>query len=182
MADLEPASERGSEEQQPISAPILPLGKQREKGPVLLTEEARRIRWLLNGPLETAVTIMRHHTIEPDDTDFEPYYRPGQGAGSSGWHPFSQLPYTDPKVSSLTLAVNPLDEWRTYWLTNHEEHVIQATTTDPKRALSRSPCQLPMVRRLTRRELACIYKCVAEPSARPIKALASWLRLGRGTS
>lgn len=78
MAELEHASARSNEEQQPISTPILPLEEQREKGPVLLTEEARRIRWLFNGPLETAVTFMRNHTIEPDDTDFEPYYHPGQ--------------------------------------------------------------------------------------------------------
>ncbi|OIW28651.1 hypothetical protein CONLIGDRAFT_389466 [Coniochaeta ligniaria NRRL 30616] len=97
--------------------------EQRRSAPVLLSEEAQRIRWRLNGPLTTAITVMEHPRIDPGNAVFEPYYHGLGGNGVESWHPFSQSPYTTPKVSSVTIWVDPLDEWISHWLQQHQFHV-----------------------------------------------------------
>ncbi|KAK4044526.1 hypothetical protein C8A01DRAFT_31312 [Parachaetomium inaequale] len=85
------------------SAPPLPSFEERNSpaDPVNLTPETRRIRWTLNGPLETAITVSRHdaHHFDPDEVP-EPYHyhRAGpSGNDDANWHPFSQLPLTEPQ-------------------------------------------------------------------------------------
>ncbi|KAB5580277.1 hypothetical protein GE09DRAFT_1279224 [Coniochaeta sp. 2T2.1] len=122
------AYHQGAEDaaEKPIPVQFLSYEEQREKTYVLLTEEARRIRWRLNGPLSTAVSVMEHWQIDPDNAVFEPYHTNDGETGPAGsWHPLSQSPYTTPKVSSINIAVEALDEWINYWLERHEEHYFE---------------------------------------------------------
>lgn len=79
----------------------------------LLTNEAKRIRWVLDGPLETAISVMNQPYHEPD-TKPEPYW-----TSSGGWHALAQEPYTEPKVSSITVSVSQIDDWEDQWRELH---------------------------------------------------------------
>lgn len=47
------------------------------------------IRWTLNSPLETAITVARSYSFDPNEIP-EPYYRgPSSDDGKPTWHPFS---------------------------------------------------------------------------------------------
>ncbi|KAH8906881.1 hypothetical protein BR93DRAFT_937815 [Coniochaeta sp. PMI_546] len=76
-----------------------------------------RLRWSLNGPLETSNSVMAHRKISPNLPPDEPYYQPtlsgnGTAGRSSGsWHPISQESLVEPKVSSIIVEVNELDLW-----------------------------------------------------------------------
>ena len=103
--------------------------------PVNLIPETRRVRWTLNGPLETAITVSRDIYFDPDEVP-EPYYlgndndeEEGDGKESK-WHAFWRLPLTEPKVSSLRLCVDPLDHWDYHWMEKHDQHLF----LDEKRA------------------------------------------------
>jgi hypothetical protein len=80
--------------------------------------ETRRIRWTLDGPLETAITVARDYWVDADEV-LEPYYLGGE---KPAWHPFAQSPLTEPKVSSLELSVEPLLDWDYHWMVTHEDH------------------------------------------------------------
>ncbi len=83
----------------------------------VLTPHAYRIRWTLEGPLATSVSVMKQSLVDPDDDEApEPYYQ------GSTWHPFSNSPLTDPPISSIRVHVNPLDEWDEYWMDKHRDH------------------------------------------------------------
>ena len=118
------------------SAP-LPSLEQRDSpsDPVNLIPETRRFRWTLNGPLETAITVSRDVYFDPDEVP-EPYYlgndndKEKEDGKESKWHAFSQLPLTEPKVSSLRLCVDPLDHWDYHWMEKHDQHL----DPDEKRA------------------------------------------------
>ncbi|KAL2020071.1 hypothetical protein VTK56DRAFT_8875 [Thermocarpiscus australiensis] len=88
---------------------------------VLLNPKTRRIRWTLNGPLETAITVARDWFFDPDKVP-EPYH---QG------HAFVQAPLTKPKVSSLKLYVETLDDWDHLWMEIHRDHTDPDATYDP---------------------------------------------------
>ncbi|KAK4031627.1 hypothetical protein C8A01DRAFT_41923, partial [Parachaetomium inaequale] len=88
---------------------------------VLLNPKTRRIRWTLNGPLETAITVARDRFFDPDEVP-EPYH---QG------HAFAQAPLTKPKVSSLKLYVETLDDWDHLWMEIHRDHTDPDATYDP---------------------------------------------------
>jgi hypothetical protein len=94
-----------------------------------LVAETRRIRWTLNGPLETAITISRDVYFDSDEGT-EPYYLGNDDNEEPKWHAFSQLPLTEPKVSSLRLCVDPLDHWDYHWMEKHDQHLF----LDEKRA------------------------------------------------
>ena len=108
------------------SAP-LPSFEERNRplDPVNLVPETRRIRWTLNGPLETAITVSLDVYFDPDEVP-EPYCL----GKESKWHAISQLPLTEPKVSSLQLCVDPLDDWDYHWMEKHDQHL----DPDEKRA------------------------------------------------
>jgi hypothetical protein len=84
--------------------------------------ETRRIRWTLDGPLETAITVARDFWVDADEVP-EPYYLGGE---KPAWHPFAHLPLTEPKVSSLELVVEPLLDWDYHWMVTHEDHTEPA--------------------------------------------------------
>ncbi|KAJ4286200.1 hypothetical protein N0V88_008102 [Collariella sp. IMI 366227] len=113
------------------SSPPFPSFEERSipSDPVIVILETRRIRWTLNGPLESAVTISRDAHFDPDEIP-EPYYLGSSSNNSDddekdrkpNWHPVSQLPLTEPKVSSLLLSVDSLDHWDYHWMEKHKQH------------------------------------------------------------
>lgn len=101
----------------------------RAQGSPAVSPDARRMRWSLNGPLETAITVARAHSFDPDE-DPEPYYQ-GLRDGLPIWHPISQSSISNRKISSLRIHVNPLDMWDYFWMEKHEMHTDPAGTYDP---------------------------------------------------
>ena len=114
------------------SAPLPSFEEQSSpQNPVMLNPDTRRIYWTLNGPLETAITVARDYSFDPNEVP-EPYYRGFSGDNREPtWHPFSQSPLSEPKVSSLRLYVDPLDEWDYFWMENHEGHSEPDEICDP---------------------------------------------------
>lgn len=52
-------------------------------------------------------------------SSLEPYFQ--QTAEGGIWHPISQLPMTEPKVSSITVRVDEFKTWEYDWLEIHRE-------------------------------------------------------------
>ncbi|KAJ4341300.1 hypothetical protein N0V85_009862 [Neurospora sp. IMI 360204] len=50
--------------------------------------------------------------------DLEPFFNPDTGT----WHEISQLPLTEPKVSSLEVSIYDLKNWVYDWVEWHEHH------------------------------------------------------------
>lgn len=102
---------------------------------LLWNPKTRRIRWTLGGPLETAISVARDRYFDPDEVP-EPYYQGvGGDDGKPTWHPFAKAPFTKPKVSSLKLYIDPLDEWDYYWMETHEGHTDPDGSYDPAQVL-----------------------------------------------
>jgi hypothetical protein len=100
-----------------------------------ISDDARRIRWTLNGPLETSISIVNlGREFDPEEVP-EPYYLGDKDGHEGKWHPFSRSPLSEPKVSSAKLFVNPLDDWDTFWMEIHEHHTEPDATYDPAEVL-----------------------------------------------
>ena len=82
--------------------------------PVYFSVDAKRIFWPLNGPLTTSIGIMED-VFTPDSR--EPYFNT-----DGTWHSASQSPFTEPKVPSITVHVDDLDQWESQWLDIHRDH------------------------------------------------------------
>lgn len=53
----------------------------------------------------------------------EPYFQPDTTSSSTGtWHEISQLPLTEPKISSIKVSVYELNLWEEMWLEQHRGH------------------------------------------------------------
>ncbi|KAK5659395.1 hypothetical protein OQA88_1488 [Cercophora sp. LCS_1] len=106
----------------------------RAREEVKVSEGARRIRWALNGPLESAITIGRDYFLDPDEVP-ESYCRGSLGSSEDSlyeaWHPLSKSPLSEPKISSLQLTVHALHDWDTNWMENHDQHTDPDGTYDP---------------------------------------------------
>ncbi|KAK4246222.1 hypothetical protein C7999DRAFT_33355 [Corynascus novoguineensis] len=72
---------------------------------VQLSADVRRLRWSLNGPLATSV-----QAAAADDGTI------------TSWHAVAQSPFTEPKVSSVTIKVDPLEHWEWQWLEQNEPY------------------------------------------------------------
>ncbi|KAI0191650.1 hypothetical protein F4808DRAFT_465320 [Astrocystis sublimbata] len=90
--------------------------------PPMQTPEADRIFWTLNGPLHSSIFIVSRGSLKPyalgppdDASDPTP---------TTTWHPISQHPLTDPKVSSITVKVSALDDWEDDWCSEHYSHLF----------------------------------------------------------
>lgn len=90
----------------------------RAKQTALLTKDAQRLRWALDGPLTTALSVMQEPYHDPEAGSPEPYFNSQNGS----WHAVSQTPYTDPKISSVTVTVWQLDDWEYQWVELHRGH------------------------------------------------------------
>ncbi|KAI1164865.1 hypothetical protein F5B18DRAFT_613720 [Nemania serpens] len=75
------------------------------------TPETERIYWTINGPLHSSVWIISHDSLKP--------YAQGTDESNPTWHPISQCPLTEPKISSITVEVYELLHWEEDWLTEH---------------------------------------------------------------
>lgn len=79
----------------------------------------RRLHWTLQGPLSTAISVMDSNWNPNAPT--EPYCQ--QLAPSAAvWHSVSQEPLTTPKVSSISVVVDALEEYPDNWMDGHEPH------------------------------------------------------------
>ncbi|KFY79088.1 hypothetical protein V499_01877 [Pseudogymnoascus sp. VKM F-103] len=67
----------------------------KKEPPRITLDATQRLFWPLDGPLSTSISIMKDAS-SPDS--LEPYFKQtSDGAGI--WHPVSQMPLTEPKVS-----------------------------------------------------------------------------------
>ncbi|KAI0400816.1 hypothetical protein F4802DRAFT_583666 [Xylaria palmicola] len=82
--------------------------------PAVHTNETDRIFWTLNGPLHSSIWIMSRGALKP--------YAQETDESNPTWHPISQCPLTEPKVSSITVQVYELDHWEDDWLNLHTRH------------------------------------------------------------
>ncbi len=121
-------------------APLLPSfeeqdSPQNNRG--LLNPKTRRIRWTLDGPLETAIAVARDFSFDPDEVP-EPSYQGVSGDDRKPtWHPFAQSPLTKLKVSSLKLSIDQLDDWDSFWMEVHEGYTDPDGLYDSIRVLYR---------------------------------------------
>ncbi|KAI1376909.1 hypothetical protein F4677DRAFT_60727 [Hypoxylon crocopeplum] len=83
--------------------------------PPRLFPDMRRLFWTLDGPLAESIWIMENAN-NPDS--LEPYFN----GEEQSWHTASNSPLTEPKVSSITVHVNDLDDWEDNWLDCHRDH------------------------------------------------------------
>jgi len=86
-----------------------------------IREDVCRLRWVLDGPLETAITVMPQPYHEPDAT-CEPYFQSSPAGAASNWHSISQSSFLEPPVSSCTISVRELDDWAFNWEQMHVDH------------------------------------------------------------
>ncbi|SMR48404.1 unnamed protein product [Zymoseptoria tritici ST99CH_1E4] len=87
--------------------------------PVHPSSSARRLLWMLNGPLHSAITVLSSEiTTHGVNMPSEPLYDPATDI----WHPIAQEPVSTPKVSSVTVGVCQLEEWGFTWCDMHEGH------------------------------------------------------------
>ncbi|OBT85707.1 hypothetical protein VE02_05947 [Pseudogymnoascus sp. 03VT05] len=98
-----------------------------ENHPQLTHNATQRLFWPLDGPLFTSISVMKD-AESPDS--LEPYFKQTYN-GAGIWHPVSQMPLTEPKVSSITVSVDTLNVWEDYWLEDHEEHSSPGGSGEP---------------------------------------------------
>lgn len=70
--------------------------------------------WPLTGPL-TAILIKQ------GDNPPTPYCTIADN-NITQYHPLANAPLTDPKISSITVTVDELNQWEDVWLDDHEHH------------------------------------------------------------
>jgi hypothetical protein len=63
---------------------------------------------------------MQGRWINPDATTEEPYYQQAIDGDAVTWHAVSRAPLTEPKISSVTVEVDPLELWEYNWLQQNE--------------------------------------------------------------
>jgi hypothetical protein len=63
---------------------------------------------------------MQGRWINPDATTEEPYYQQATDGDVVTWHAVSRAPLTEPKISSVTVQVDPLELWEYNWLQQNE--------------------------------------------------------------
>ncbi|KAJ4414511.1 hypothetical protein N0V85_003115 [Neurospora sp. IMI 360204] len=85
---------------------------------VIYTPATQRLYWEFDGVFPTAISVMKDKKGAKDD--LEPFFNPDTGT----WHEISQLPLTEPKVSSLEVSVFDLEgrQWELDWAEWHEHH------------------------------------------------------------
>jgi hypothetical protein len=89
--------------------------------PLWLAPDAKRLVWSLDGDMIAAIHVMKD-SKSPES--LEPYFTKATADDHTGtWHPVSQSPLSEPKISSVTVEVSPLDNWENEWLDWHQGHV-----------------------------------------------------------
>ncbi|KAF1842322.1 uncharacterized protein K460DRAFT_409737 [Cucurbitaria berberidis CBS 394.84] len=85
--------------------------------PIGPTRDAQRLQWTLEGPLSSAIRVMED-TYYTSQTPSAPYF----DKATATWSPVSQSALTEPKISSVNVCVEQLQEWETQWLEFHFDH------------------------------------------------------------
>jgi hypothetical protein len=86
---------------------------------VMFTHDALRLYWTLNGPLASAISVMEDKFYDPD-VPLDSYCL--QNEPSPSWSLVAQSPLTEPKISSVTVGVEQLDDWEDEWMELHRDH------------------------------------------------------------
>ncbi|KAF6828443.1 hypothetical protein CPLU01_08526 [Colletotrichum plurivorum] len=112
-----------------IPGPILEV--QQGPWPVYPRKSAssKRLKWSLNGPLESAIQVAPNQYYEPGDI-FEPYFRPDLEP-ELAWHPVSQESLTQPPVQDAKVRIRCVDDWEELWV--ELNRYCTNTKTDPRR-------------------------------------------------
>ncbi|KAI7777445.1 hypothetical protein LA080_003540 [Diaporthe eres] len=84
-----------------------------------LTLNACRLFLTLQGPMNVSVFVLDADR-NPDATR-EPYFQ-RVDPDETIWHPISREPLTQPKVSSILVSVDDLEDFPSVWLDGHEPH------------------------------------------------------------
>ena len=84
-----------------------------------------RLRWRLSGPLSTHINVLASAV---DATSPQTPYQPSP----STFHPISSSPLSDPPISSITVTINPLDEWAEAWGEAHHGDIGGNQEWDPQ--------------------------------------------------
>lgn len=84
-----------------------------------LTRNARRLFWTLQGPMFASVFVL-DADINPD-APRDPYFQRAD-PDEAIWHPISREPLTEPKISSVLVTVDDLEDFPGFWLDGHEPH------------------------------------------------------------
>lgn len=85
-----------------------------------------RLHWTLDGPLETAISVMAapyHDPAEPESAH-EPYARAAPD-GSTSWHPISEESIENPPTRSVTASIAEYIDLDEAWFVVHEGHSIE---------------------------------------------------------
>ena len=77
----------------------------------------QRLYWALRGPLASSVAVLDRPPREGSHT-FAPFYDAATGA----YHPIAALPVSEPRVSSMTIHVQLLQDWEDNWDNWHFQH------------------------------------------------------------
>lgn len=87
---------------------------------IVSPEVTQRLFWPFESVFPTCTSIMKTpHSLD----SLEPYFQPDTSGSSTGtWHEISQLPLTEPRISSIKVSVDDLDLWEEMWLEQHRGH------------------------------------------------------------
>ncbi|KAJ0158730.1 hypothetical protein CTA2_11005 [Colletotrichum tanaceti] len=99
-----------------------------------LSPSSKRLHWMLNGPLESAIEVAPDQYYEPGAV-MEPYYRPGDADAAPNWHPVSQESLMEPPVQTVTVTIYCLDDWEQHWV--ELNRYCLDTKNDPRRPRSK---------------------------------------------
>ncbi|KAG7288133.1 hypothetical protein NEMBOFW57_007656 [Staphylotrichum longicolle] len=79
-----------------------------------LSQPGRRLLWSLQGPLSSAISVLAEDENPNPDGPREPYFRHG-GDGTDRWHPISNEPVTEQRLTTLTVTEENLSGWQDEW-------------------------------------------------------------------
>ncbi|KAH7389435.1 hypothetical protein DE146DRAFT_767706 [Phaeosphaeria sp. MPI-PUGE-AT-0046c] len=101
--------------------------------PIGLSSDAKRLKWALEGPLNTAIEVMHGMKYEPG-VPAEPYG--DLNAPTPTWHQISRSPLTEPTISSVIVHIEIVEDWEHQWLEFHRFcHHPDENGSDPEEFL-----------------------------------------------
>lgn len=96
--------------------------------PIGLSSDAKRLKWALEGPLHTAVEVMRSMKYDPN------VWQPG--CVNDQLASDIPIPLSDPKVSSVIVHIDQVEDWENQWLEIHRNcHDPEDNGEDPEEFL-----------------------------------------------
>lgn len=94
------------------------------------SDDAVRICWNLQSPLETAISVMEGKYYVAD-AEREPYFN----ADTVGWHSISRSFVSEPKISSVTVSIDLLRSYADNWEEFHRGDSEPDWDNDPSRVI-----------------------------------------------